>query len=182
MIVTKVFFEAMDEPSMHHFKWPGAAKMEKIRRKFDKIHGLPNCCGVVHTTHITFGSQNPDHEENDVVLMQALVDSDMRFTEFWLDCDLLKYYEMGGWLNGSTLKLSDGVDVGEYIIGDAGYPLRPWLLTPYRLEDDISESKVEFNKRHSAATAVAQRALAILKDTWKCLQGEGWHPNNQLEM
>ncbi|KAM0890980.1 hypothetical protein ACQ4PT_026743 [Festuca glaucescens] len=80
--------------------------------------------------------------------------------------------------------ICDGSDVGECIIGDAGYPLLSWLLTPYRLENGLSLSdlKVEFNRRHSAATAVTLRALARLKDAWKCLQGEGWPPNNQLEM
>ena len=52
-------------------------------------------------------------------------------------------------------------------------PVGEWL--------SLSGAKVEFNRRHSAATAVALRALARLKETWKCLEGEGWRPNNQLE-
>ncbi|KAM3193374.1 hypothetical protein ACQJBY_070157 [Aegilops geniculata] len=199
-LVTQVFVEAMCERAMHYLCWPGSAKMEKIKRKFDKIHGLPNCCGVVHTAHIKFGTQNRDHEENDGILMQALIDPDMRFTNICLvlsgsimnklsvlhDSDLFKMGEKGTCLNGNKLKVTSGggLEVGEYIIGDAGYPLRPWLLTPYQLENDLSDSdsKVEFNRRHSAATAIALRALARLKDTWKCLQGEGWHPNNKRDM
>ncbi|VAI91583.1 unnamed protein product [Triticum turgidum subsp. durum] len=200
LLVTQVFVEAMRVRAMHHLHWPGYTKMEKIKRKFDKIHGLPNCCGVVHTAHIKFGTQNRDHEENDGILMQALIDPDMRFTNICLvlsgsimnklsvlhDSDLFKMGEKGTCLNGNKLKVTSGggLEVGEYIIGDAGYPLRPWLLTPYQLENDLSDSdsKVEFNRRHSAATAVALRALARLKDTWKCLQGEGWHPNNKRDM
>ena len=199
-LVTQVFVEAMCQQAMHYSDWPGSAKMEKIKRKFDKIHGLPNCCGVVHTAHITFGSQDRDHEENGNILLQAVVDPDMRFTNIWWnlsagsmnqliilqDSSLFKTCEGGTGLNGSKLKVSScgGLEVGEYIIGDVGYPLRPWLLTPYPLENDrsLSDCKVEFNRRHSAATTVAQRALAILKDTWKCLQGEGWHPSNKDEI
>lgn len=181
----------MDEPSVQHFKWPGSYPMEKTKRKFDKIDGLPNCCCVVHTTQITFGSQDRDGEENDSVLMRAIVDPDMRFTQVWLASDLLEldsvlleYYEAGDVVNGSKLKLSDGSEDGEYIIGvgDAGYPLRPWTLTPDLLEDglSLSDAKVEFNRRHSVVTAVALRALAMLKHTWKCLQGEAWHPDNDM--
>ncbi|VAI94403.1 unnamed protein product [Triticum turgidum subsp. durum] len=189
LLVTKVFVEAMHEPSVHNFKWPGSYPMEKIKLKFDKIHGLPNCCGVVHTAQITFGSQDRDGEGNEPVLMRAIVDPDMRFTKVWLasdllelDSGLLKYYEEDVVVNGSKLKLSDGSEDGDYIIGDAGYPIHPWILTPYLLEDglSLSEAKVEFNRRHFAVTAFALRALAKLKDTWKCLQGEGWHPDNDI--
>ncbi|VAI82129.1 unnamed protein product [Triticum turgidum subsp. durum] len=189
-MVTQVFVKAMWDRAMHHCSWPGSTKMEKIKHKFDKIHGLPNCCGVAHTALITFGSQNRGHGENGSVLTKFVIDLDMRFVDIWLDCDLLKFFEEGALLNGihrlngSSLKLSDGLEVGEYIIGDAGYPLRPWLLTPYELENglSVSDAKVEFNRRHSASTAATLRALTRLKDTWKCLQGEGWHPNNQCEM
>jgi hypothetical protein len=91
--------------------------------------------------------------------------------------------DKGTWLNGTKLDLSDGSDVSEYIIGDAGYPLFRWLLAPYQLENglSLSDPRVEFNRRHSAAAAVTL-AIARLKHAWKSLQREGWHPNNQLEM
>uniref|UniRef100_M8BN03 Putative disease resistance protein RGA3 n=1 Tax=Aegilops tauschii TaxID=37682 RepID=M8BN03_AEGTA len=195
-LVTQRFIEAIQERAFRHLDWPyNFQAMEKIKCRFDKIHGLPNCCGVVHRAYFKFGSPNLDHEENADTLMQAVVDPDMRFTNIWFgasssmnqssllhDSWLFKSCEKGTLLDGTKLKVSDGSDIGEYIIGDAGYPPRPWLLTPYQLEGDISDSKVEFNKRHSAATAMALRALERLKDTWKCLQGEGWHPNNQNDL
>jgi hypothetical protein len=195
-LVTQVFIEAMVKRAFHLLNWPYTSEMEKIKRKFYKVYGLPNCCGVVHAAHIKFGSQNPD-KENDGMLMQTVIDPDMRLTNCWQgssgsvnqlsilhDSWLFKSSEDGACLNSSKLKLSDGSDVGEYVVGDVGYPLLPWLLTPYQLENDVSLSdfKVEFNSRHYAAIAVAQKALSRLKDTWKCLQGEGWHPNSQLEM
>uniref|UniRef100_A0ACD5VLL5 Uncharacterized protein n=1 Tax=Avena sativa TaxID=4498 RepID=A0ACD5VLL5_AVESA len=199
-LLTQVFVEAMCTDERLYACWPRSttSKMEKIKHKFNKIHGLPNCCGVVHIADINFGSQNTENEENGSTLLQVVIGPDMRFTTLCLGPSgsmnlssilhfsfLFKESEKGTWLNGTKLNLSDGSDVGEYIIGDSGYPLRPWLLTPYQLEGDLSDSdyKKEFNKRHSEATAVVvQRALAGLKDTWKCLQGEGWHPRNQRDM
>ncbi|KAE8774921.1 hypothetical protein D1007_52591 [Hordeum vulgare] len=192
LMITRIFVEALWERAYHQFSYPGPAKMEKIKRKFGKIHGLQNCCGVVRTTHITFGSQNCDHEENDGLVMQAVVDPDMRFTNIWLglpgrmnqssllhESGLFMSCDKGTWLNGSKLNLSDGWQVGEYIIGDAGYPLLPWLLTPYHLQDkdssaDFPPYQDEFNRRHSAATDVMLAALARLKDTWKALDREMW--------
>uniref|UniRef100_A0A8R7R971 Disease resistance R13L4/SHOC-2-like LRR domain-containing protein n=1 Tax=Triticum urartu TaxID=4572 RepID=A0A8R7R971_TRIUA len=119
-LVTQVFIEAMWERAMHHCSWPGSAKMEKIKHKFDKIHGLPNCCGIAHTARISFGSRNCDDVENESELIQVVVDPDMRFLDIWwnlsasmnqssllLDSELLEKCENGVWLNGSTMRLSD---------------------------------------------------------------------------
>lgn len=82
----------------------------------------------------------------------------------------------GNRLNGETMKLSEGTELREYIVGDTGFPLLPWLLTPYRGET-LSEYKASFNSRHTATHAVAQKALSQLKETWKIIAGEMWRPD-----
>ncbi|KAM0923313.1 hypothetical protein ACQ4PT_005618 [Festuca glaucescens] len=183
-LVTDRFIAAMCKGALRHICWPDSSKMDKIKSRFGKIHNMQNCCGVICTTHIPFGP-TCNHEEDNNILMRVIVDPEMRFMEIWLEWegsmnwssnlqgyDIFKYYEKGIVLNGSKLKVaSDGSEVGEYIIGDAGYPLLPWLLTPYQ-EEDLSDSKAEFNRRHSAATTCATKALARFQDTWKFLQGQ----------
>lgn len=45
-----------------------------------------------------------------------------------------------------------------WLLGDSGYPLEPWLMTPYRLPMEGSpESK--FNDVHSAARSVNERCI-----------------------
>ena len=175
-LVTQRFVEAMWERAYYHISWPGSTKMKNIKRKFDKIHGLPNCCGVVHTTHIAFGSSL----ESDSRPMQIVVDSNLSFSEIWVEWPGMNQSSIlhESWVfkseNGSNLKLSEGSYVGEYIIGDAGYPLLPWLLTPYHLEDkdlsaDLPPWQAEFNRRHSSASTLTHVALGRLKDTWNIL-------------
>ncbi|KAE8807326.1 putative disease resistance RPP13-like protein 1 [Hordeum vulgare] len=186
--VTERFVDTVWERAVHHSSWPDCSEKDEIKSKFEKIHNMHNCCGVICTTPVPFGP-NCNHVKNDCIQMQLVIDPDMRFKNIWLgpassmnqssllhDSNLFKECEKGGWLNGSKLKVGlHGSEVGEYIIGDAGYPLLPWLFTPYE-EEDLSDSKAEFNRRHSAATTRALKALARLKDTWKCLQGEAWWP------
>uniref|UniRef100_A0A8I6YYU5 DDE Tnp4 domain-containing protein n=2 Tax=Hordeum vulgare subsp. vulgare TaxID=112509 RepID=A0A8I6YYU5_HORVV len=186
--VTERFVDAMWEQADHHSSWPDCNEKDEIKSKFEKIHKMNNCCGVICATQIPFG---PNWEKNKTTQMQVIVDPEMRFRNIWLgsagsinhinilyDSHLFNGCEKGGRLNGSKLKVAlDGSEVGEYIIGDTGYPLLPWLLTPYQ-EEDLSDTKAEFNRRHSAARTCALKAMARLKDTWKCLQGEVWWPAN----
>ncbi|VAI42206.1 unnamed protein product [Triticum turgidum subsp. durum] len=183
LLVTERSVDAVFKRAGYHLRWPDFSEMYKIKSMFGKIH-MHNCCSVICTTHIPFGP-NWDREKNDSVLVQLVIDSEMRFRSIWWgrissmnqssilhESYLFKECEKGAWLNDSKLEVAlDGSEVGEYIIGDAGFPLLPWLLTPYQ-EEDLSEAKAEFNRRHNAATTCAQKALTRFKDTWKYLQGE----------
>ncbi|XBH60398.1 hypothetical protein VPH35_115003 [Triticum aestivum] len=190
LLVSERFVDAVYKRAKNHGRWPDSSKMDNIKSMFDKIHNMHNCCGVICTTHIPFGP-NWDCEKNDSILVQLVIDPEMRFRNIWWgpissmnqssilhESNLFNECEEGGYLNGSKLKVAlDGSEVGEYIIGDAGFPLLPWLLTPYQ-EEDLSDSKAEFNRRHNAATTCALKALARFKDTWKYLQGETSCPVN----
>ncbi|XP_047080685.1 putative disease resistance protein RGA1 [Lolium rigidum] len=190
LLVAEKFIDALRERAAHHSYWPDSSKMDKTKSTFGKIHNLHNCCGVICTANIPFGPYC-DHGENGRILMQAVIDPKMRIMNLWLNSTdsitllsilpkskLFMECEKGAWLNGSKLKVApDGSEVGEYLIGDAGYPLLPWLLTPYQ-EENLSDPKAEFNRRHSAATTCAQKALAMLQEKWKCLQEDVWWTEN----
>ncbi|KAI4979018.1 hypothetical protein ZWY2020_015771 [Hordeum vulgare] len=196
LLVTERFVAAVYERGMHHVHWPDSSKMDKIKYMFGNIHNMHNCCGVIHTTHVPFGP-NYGHGKTQNIIMQFFVDPEMRFWNIHLtsagsmdqlsilqNSKFFKECEKGAHLNGSKLKADlDGPEVGEYIIGDEGYPLLPWLITPYQ-QEDLSDSKAEFNRRHSSATSCALKALARFEDTWRCLQGETRWPDNldTLEM
>ncbi|TXG73999.1 hypothetical protein EZV62_002578 [Acer yangbiense] len=196
--VTWRFVEAMEETGLQHLHWPSSeSEMAEIKSKFEKILGLPNCCGVIDTTHIMMclPTSDPtsnawlDSEKNHSMVLQAIVDPDMRFRDIvtgwpgkmedWLifqSSNFSKLCDKGERLNGKDIELSEGSEVREYIIGDSGYSLLPYLMTPYQGKE-LPELRTEFNKRLSATQMVAQRALARLKDMWKIIQGVMWRPD-----
>ncbi|KAI8014855.1 Protein ALP1-like [Camellia lanceoleosa] len=196
--VTWRFVEAIEENGLHHLQWPSTEQeMTDIKSKFERLRGFPNCCGAIDTTHITMLLSSSemgsnlwlDREKNHSMILQAIVDPDMRFRDIvtgWPgkmnDFDVLqsstffKLCEKGERLKGNTMKLSDRTELNEYIVGDSGFPLLPWLVTPYQGKE-LSESEFEFNKRHFATRIVAQRALARLRETWKIIQGVMWRPD-----
>ncbi|CAI0474986.1 unnamed protein product [Linum tenue] len=198
--VTWRFVEALEQRALHHLRWPSTElEMAEIKSKFQKLQGLPNCCGVVDTTHITMllSTSDPtsnvwlDREKNYSMVLQAIVDPEMRFLDIvtgwpgnmedWVvfqSSTFHKLCENGERLNGKKvqqLSKEGSSEIREYIIGDSGFPLLPYLMVPY--DKELSESRAEFNKRHLGTRVVAQRALARLKETWKIIRGQMWRPD-----
>ncbi|XP_061372546.1 protein ALP1-like [Gastrolobium bilobum] len=196
--VTWRFVESMEERGLHHLQWPSTeVEMNAIKTKFEKIRGLPNCCGVIDATHITMclPASEPscnvwlDHKKNHSMVLQAIVDPNMRFRDIvtgwpgkmedWLifeSSNFKKLCDKGERLNGKRLELSEGSEIREYIIGDSGYPFLPYLVVPFEGKA-LPESKAQFNRLHLATRMVAQRALARLKEMWKIIQGMMWRPD-----
>ncbi|KAI4348120.1 hypothetical protein L6164_008879 [Bauhinia variegata] len=196
--ITWRFVETMEERGLRHLRWPTSEKeMEDIQYKFENIRGLPNCCGALDITHImmtlpSIDSLNDvwlDRERNCSMILQAIVDPDMRFLDIttgWpgslSDEYVLRssaFFELakeGKRLNGADKTISEGTVLREYITADSGFPLLPWLLTPYKGKG-LSDYQVEFNRRLAATQMVAKRALAKLKQMWKIIQGVMWKPD-----
>ncbi|XP_061372266.1 protein ALP1-like [Gastrolobium bilobum] len=196
--VTWRFVEAMEEKGLRHLSWPSTeTTMEVIKSKFENIQGLSNCCGAIDSTHIlmtlpaTDSLNNVwlDHEKNCSMVLQAIVDPDLRFRDIvtgWpgsvsddhvlRSSAFFKLVEEGKRLNGGKKIHPDGTVLRDYVVGDTGFPLLPWLLTPYEGEG-LSNVQVEFNKRLAATQMVAKRALARLKWMWKIIEGVMWKPD-----
>ncbi|KAF2591989.1 hypothetical protein F2Q70_00040907 [Brassica cretica] len=181
--------------ALHHLSWP--SKLDDIKSKFEKISGLPNCCGAIDITHVMMNLPNVelsnkvwlDGEKNFSMVLQAVVDPDMRFLDViagWpgsLSDDVVlknsgffKLVEKGKRLSGGKIQLSERTELREYIVGDSGFPLLPWLLTPYQGKP-MSLPQTEFNKRHSETRKPAQMALSRLKDKWRIINGVMWMPD-----
>jgi hypothetical protein len=190
-LVTWTFIDTMLKLPIKHFKWPCTSEMTMIKSQFDKIYGLPNCCGAIDTTNIEVSHvslKGVHSKKNASLVMQAVVGPDMRFLNislletrtWWNDLTVLPTSNLC--MKGKMLNLSyDGSEVREYIIGNAGYPLLPWLITPYQKEN-LSYYKAEFNVRHSTATTSTMGALTRFKNTWKFSYGEVWRPNSDFEL
>ncbi|CAA0811910.1 PIF / Ping-Pong family of plant transposases [Striga hermonthica] len=196
--VTWRFVEALEERGLRHLCWPSSAQeMADIQRKFERIRGLPNCCGVIDTTHITMllTSSDPeadswlDRDGNHSMVLQAIVDPDLRFRNVvtgWpgkmsdslvlRSSNFFKLCQSGERLNGERMSLCEENEVGEYIIGDSGFPLLPWLVTPYQGKG-LKERELDFNERLLATHVVAKRALTRLKEVWRMIHGGMWRPD-----
>ncbi|KAH9378296.1 hypothetical protein HPB48_021778 [Haemaphysalis longicornis] len=69
------------------------------------------------------------------------------------------------------LKKLPGICQGDryHLLGDAAYPLRPYLLTPYRDYGRLSKHQKEFNAKFSAMRVLIENAFSTLKKRFRQL-------------
>ena len=74
-----------------------------------------------------------------------------------------------GLLFPRVTKNKQGTDIPYVIIADAAYPLRSWLLKPYRENIGTPEENKNFNYRLSRARIIIECAFGKLKGRWRAL-------------
>ncbi|KAH6935481.1 hypothetical protein HPB50_006181 [Hyalomma asiaticum] len=67
-------------------------------------------------------------------------------------------------------QLASQLQPGEYVLGDSGYPLEPWLLTPVPGNPAPGTPEAEYNKEHTSMRNVVERCIGVLKSRFRCLQ------------
>ncbi|KAL1276903.1 hypothetical protein QQF64_023576 [Cirrhinus molitorella] len=70
---------------------------------------------------------------------------------------------------GNRLQARAGLD--GWLLGDTGYPLRRWLLTPFL--NPQSAQQMRYNEVHARARTVVERAIGLLKCRWRALDASG---------
>jgi len=57
-----------------------------------------------------------------------------------------------------------------YILGDSGYMLREWLLTP--VINAQSQKEMAYNTAHCGTRCTVERCIGVIKRRWHCLHNE----------
>jgi hypothetical protein len=192
--ITQKFIKAVCEKGKRLIHWPTGDELAEVKRGFFVRWGFPNCCGAIDGTHfpiqLPHGDMSPDYfdfKKKLSVSLQGVADINLKFLDIitgWpgsvQDSRLLaasrfykdvEYYKTK--LNTFEYYCSDGETVlREYILGDSGYPLLPWLMTPYAR--DLSEETDDWNYRQSQARMCIERAFGVLKGRWQILNRVLW--------
>ncbi|KAK3715217.1 hypothetical protein QZH41_018323 [Actinostola sp. cb2023] len=148
------------------------ANVDDIKSGFYGIAGMPNVVGCIDGTLIPI--QAPSIDEHVFVCrkglhainVQAVVDYKQRF----INC----VCKWPGSVNDSFILQNSAIfasfergDIDGWLLGDSGYPLKSWLLTPVSIPSTSGEER--YNTTHKKTRNVVERAFGILKSRFRCL-------------
>eukprot|EP01018_Ginkgo_biloba_P027055 Gb_13002 [translate_table: standard] len=162
-------------------QWPtDLNSLHQIKEGFRLKQGFPNYCRAIDATYIQMDLPYNessvdwyDREHNYSMLVQAIVDSNMWFlgictgwpgsfndTRLLRNSSFYRLCEGGERLNGHLVSTGT-IDMREYIVGDGGYPLLPWLIIPF--SGAVTNAQKLFNFKLSSTRIVVERAFGKLK-------------------
>ncbi|XP_061395895.1 putative nuclease HARBI1 [Musca vetustissima] len=181
-VVSKVMSETLDVleriicPQNIKFEMTNAEKNEAKLYFFEKTD-FPGVIGCVDGTHIKI--QAPSKEDQHLYFNRKgyfslnVCDHKMRIR--FLDARYAGSAHDSLIWNDSIVKrvLQERYTNGErntWLLGDAGYPLQPYLMTPYRSTVEGSPEAI-FNTKHAKARNIVERTIGVLKNRFRCLLG-----------
>ncbi|XP_042210294.1 putative nuclease HARBI1 [Homarus americanus] len=170
--------QILTERARFEIKMPtGNVQIARTVQGFARIRNLPRVIGAIDGTHIpikapienegTYVNRKRYHSLN----VQVVCNADGLITNYstkypgckhdafiWANCLLRRRFEAG--------------DFGDnYLIGDSGYPLEAFLMTPFR--NPSTPGEVRYNNSHTKTRVVVEQTFGVLKSRFRCLHRSG---------
>ena len=177
----------------HLIAWPVGRRLARVTSAFQSKQWFPNCIGAIDGSHIYIASPSntivaADHRNRNKsfsILLQGVVDSRCYFTSVntgppgslhdsahFKSTELYRKVQEGimGGFHDDPLTWPAALPFPPYIVGDCGYPLLSWCITPFKMGPmgvPLSPEEMWFNKKHSSTRMSVERAFGILKARFK---------------
>ncbi|GBG87175.1 hypothetical protein CBR_g44910 [Chara braunii] len=169
----------------HLLQFPTGRRLEEVQNAFE-AKGFPGCVGAIDCTHVYIDKPNGTrsecyyHHTGDFsVVAQVVCDNECRIVSVYVGCpgsvddsrmlwmSPLYHNTMAGrgvLYEGGAI-MHDGTHVGHYLLGDVGYPLLPWIMTPMGRFARTDADRT-YNECHSAVRSCIERTFGRLKTVW----------------
>ena len=151
--------------------------IRRAKREFYNVAGFPGVIGCVDGSHIPIIAPHQDeyayvnrknfHSKN----IQGICDANLVFLDV-----------VAKWPGSShdslilqASQLNDDFEQGTYgdscLLGESGYPLKKWLITP--IPSVATSAERNFNFRYRKTRCLIERAFGVLKSMWRILDHTG---------
>ena len=162
-----------------HITFPRTMEAQRrVMIDFYSIAGFPRVLGAVDGSLVPIKGPSIDehvyvcHKGYHALNVQAISDSNLKFVHFvarwpgsthdafvWANCQVSSDFEEG--------RLPQNV----WVLGDSGYPLKPWMMTPFL--NPSTGAQRRYNKAHKKTRCVIERTFGVWKSRFRCLDKSG---------
>ncbi|XP_053968701.1 putative nuclease HARBI1 [Anastrepha ludens] len=165
-------------------KFPqSATEKEIISNEFAAISGFPNVLGCIDGTYISIRAPKKkfvqhtyiNRHDTISVTMQGICDANLKFFDVFTgvaskvdDSRVLKLSFIGKELPKLCLPKY-------HVLGDSAYPIRNYLLTPYRDYGNLTEQEKRYNYKFSQTRVRIENAFGLLKCRFRQLMRLDFH-------
>lgn len=158
-----------------YIKWPDGQDQQTVMNAFREKKEFPLVIGALDSTHIQIRPPK-EHPQTYVnrkgyhsIVLQCVCREDMRFTHCFAgwpgschDSRVLK--------NTDLFQNAQHLCQGGHLIGDGGFPLKEWLMTPFRDNGHLTDRQKHYNYCLSSTRQVIERSFGLLKGRFRRLQ------------
>ncbi|KAK5647668.1 hypothetical protein RI129_002560 [Pyrocoelia pectoralis] len=177
-----IFFEVVSLiTTLRHniITWPNDIERIRINRRLHNRSGIPGIIGAIDGCHI--GIKGPPHNAIDYynrnsyhsVVLQGVCNDKKQFIDIFVgmpgrvhDSRVFRTSPLYNTLTG----VAPPITAHEHLLGDAAYPLLPFLLKPYRDNGHLTNAQTTFNTRLSSVRSMIEQAFALLKGKFRRLK------------
>ncbi|GBG83061.1 hypothetical protein CBR_g36678 [Chara braunii] len=170
----------------HVIAWPQGRRLQETLDAFER-KGFPGCVGAIDCTHIYIEKPKGERAEcyydrtgGHSIVAQVVSDHDGRILNVYVGCPgsvhdaralrlspmYIDVQEGRGIFHSGACTLRDGGEVGYYLLGDAGYPQLPWIMTPVGGSSRTAMER-QYDDFHTAARSIIERCFGRLKGVWR---------------
>lgn len=156
-------------------KWPNALEKPAVSQRFS-CYGVRNILGAIDGCHIPIkkpvenGVEYFNRKKFYLMVLQAVCKHDLMF----IDCDIRW---PGSVHDGRVLRTSDMYPRASelcgplyFLVGDSAYPIKSWLMSPYRNNGHLLPLQVHYNRILSKTRVCIENAFALLKGRFRRLK------------
>ncbi|XP_064649983.1 putative nuclease HARBI1 [Lineus longissimus] len=145
-----------------------------MQRKFKDIAGFPYVIGCVDGVHVQI--QPPPVENKEIyrcrksfmsLNVQGICDADLRFINVvarWPGST----HDSRVFDNSLICNRFENNELSGLLLGDKGYPCRPFLMTPFR--NPVGQAENRYNQAHVRTRSTVERTFGIWKKRFPCLK------------
>lgn len=143
------------------------------------ITGIPGIVGAIDGCHIPIKA--PPHNAIDYynrnnihsIILQGVCNDKKQFTNIYVGSPG-RVHDARVFRNSGIFQLLSGnnppIEATEHLLGDAAYPLLPFLMKPYRDTGHLTNAQVTYNIRMSGVRSLIERTFGLLKGKFRRLK------------